>query len=107
MASVLSDHIPIRAVKTVSGNSAQTRSIAEQLSQTFFSGVPVMLNSGVIKEWDANATATAPSATVGIAGVAAGFAGAAVAPVWANTGRAKAESRVATMMDVDFMMVFL
>lgn len=72
MASVLADHVPIRAVKTVSGNTPQTRAIAEQLSQTFFAGVPVMLNAGVIKEWDAAVTQPATS-TAGIAGVAAGF----------------------------------
>src|SRR5450830_45198 len=43
----------------------------------------------------------------GAALAAAGVAGVAGAPVWANTGRAKAESRAATMMEVDFMMVFL
>lgn len=73
MAAVLSDHIPIRAVKTVSGNSPAARAIAEQLSQTFLNGVPVMLNAGVIKEWDATANITVPTATAGIAGVSSGL----------------------------------
>lgn len=72
MAAVLSDHIPIRVVKTVSGNSPAARAIAEQLSQTFLNGVPVMLNAGVIKEWDTTVTQPATS-TAGIAGISAGL----------------------------------
>jgi hypothetical protein len=72
MASVLSDHIPMRVVKTVSGNAAQCRGIAEKASSTFLSGVPVMLTTSgalaVIQEW--NATVTEPAtATAGIAGI--------------------------------------
>lgn len=68
MAAVLSDHQPIRVVQTISGNSPFSQEVAEQLSQTFLEGVPVMLNSGFIKEWDANVAAASP--TVGIAGIA-------------------------------------
>jgi hypothetical protein len=69
MAAVLSDHILIRSVKTVSGNTPQTRSIAEQLSQTFLAGTPVMLNNGVVKVWDGTAVA---SPTAGVAGITVG-----------------------------------
>ncbi len=69
MASVLSDHPQIRSIGTVSGNTPQTRGdIQEKASQTFLAGVPVMLSSGVILEW--NATVTEPAtATAGIAGI--------------------------------------
>ena len=70
MASVLADHIEIRPVYTVSGNTPQTRGdITEQASQTFLKGTPVMLNSGNIKVWDAAVTIPA-TATAGIAGIA-------------------------------------
>ena len=69
MAAVLSDHQPIRVVQTISGNSPFSQEIAEQLSQTFLEGVPVMLNSGFIKEWDATANITVGTATAGIAGI--------------------------------------
>jgi hypothetical protein len=70
MAAVLADHIEIRPVLTVSGNTPQTRGdITEQASQTFLKGTPVMLNSGNIKVWDATVTIPA-TATVGIAGIA-------------------------------------
>lgn len=70
MASVLSDHIEIRAVNTVSGNTPQTRGdIQEKASQTFLKGTPVMLSSGVLLTW--NATVTIPATAVaGIAGIA-------------------------------------
>lgn len=68
MAGVLSDHQPIRAVQTVSGNSPQTDSQNEKATQTFLEGVPVQLNAGVIQEWDA--TVTEPATNVaGIAGI--------------------------------------
>jgi hypothetical protein len=71
MAAVLSDHQPIRVVQTISGNSAFSQEIPEQSAQTFLEGVPVMLNSGFIKEWDAVVPAAgAASATSGIAGIA-------------------------------------
>ena len=69
MAAVLSDHQPIRAVQTVSGNCPYSLEIPEQLTQTFLEGVPVMLNSGFIKEWDATANITVGTATAGIAGI--------------------------------------
>src|SRR5882757_3289575 len=70
MAAVLTDHIEIRPVYTVSGNSPQTRGdITEQASQTFLKGTPIMLNSGNLKVWDATVTIPA-TATVGIAGIA-------------------------------------
>lgn len=68
MASVLSDHQPIRVVQTISGNSPQSEEYGEQSSQTFLEGVPVMLNAGFIKEWDATVTEPATS-TAGIAGI--------------------------------------
>lgn len=68
MAAVLSDHQPIRAVQTVSGNTPLSSEKSEQLSQTFLEGVPVMLNAGNIKEWDATVTEPATS-TAGIAGI--------------------------------------
>jgi hypothetical protein len=69
MASVLADHIEIRALYTVSGNTPQTRGdITEQASQTFLKGTPVMLNSGNIKVWDAVVTIPA-TPTAGIAGI--------------------------------------
>lgn len=58
------DHVPIRAVSTISGNSAATDSKNEKASQVFLSGVPVQLNAGVIQEWDGATVA------FGIAGVA-------------------------------------
>lgn len=69
MAAVLSDHIPIFAARTVSGQTPQTVAQNEKASQTFLSGVPVMLSSGVIKEWDTTVTEPA-TATAGIAGIA-------------------------------------
>lgn len=69
MAAVLSDHQPIRVVQTISGNSPFSQEVAEQLTQTFLEGVPVMLNSGFIKEWDATANITVGTATAGIAGI--------------------------------------
>lgn len=69
MAAVLSDHQPIRVVQTVSGNTAQTDAKREKAGQTFLEGVPVMLNAGVIQEWDANVVEPATS-TAGIAGIA-------------------------------------
>lgn len=70
MASVLADHIEIRPVYTVSGNTPQTRGdIQEKASQTFVKGTPVMLSSGVIKVWDAAVTIPA-TATAGIVGIA-------------------------------------
>jgi hypothetical protein len=69
MASVLSDHIEIHSVYTVSGNTPQTRGdITEQASQTFLKGTPVMLNSGNIKVWDTLVTIPA-TAVAGIAGI--------------------------------------
>ena len=70
MAAVLSDHQPIRVVQTISGNNPLSGEEPEQLSQTFLEGVPVMLNSGFIKEWDAVANITVATATAGIAGIA-------------------------------------
>jgi hypothetical protein len=67
MPAVLSDHQPIRVVQTLSGLNPFSQEVAEQLSQTFLEGVPVMLNAGFIKEWDA--TVGAASSTVGIAGI--------------------------------------
>lgn len=69
MAAVLSDHQPIRAVQTVSGNTPQKDSKREKAGQTFLEGVPVMLNAGVIQEWNATVTEPATS-TAGIAGIA-------------------------------------
>lgn len=70
MASVLSDHIEIHAIGTVSGNTPQTRGdIQEKASQTFIKGTPVMLSSGVVKVWDAAVTIPA-TAVAGIAGIA-------------------------------------
>lgn len=67
MAAILADHMEIAVIKTLSGNTPQTRSIVEKASQTFLSGTPVMLSNGVIKDWDAVVGAVSP--TVGIAGV--------------------------------------
>jgi hypothetical protein len=55
------------ATKTVSGNTPKTRSLIEKAGQTFFQGVPVMVEqaTGSIIEWD-GATVAA-----GIAGVSA------------------------------------
>jgi hypothetical protein len=70
MASVLSDHQEIRVVQTVSGNTPQTRGdIQEKATQTFLKGTPVMLSSGVVKNWDAVVTIPA-TPTAGIAGIA-------------------------------------
>ena len=53
MAANLADHIPITAIKTVSGNSPMTRSISEDASQVFFFGVPVQIDAaGFVQEWD-------------------------------------------------------
>lgn len=52
MAANLADHMPIRAVKTFSGNSPATRSIEEKATQTFLDGVPVQINAGYVQEWD-------------------------------------------------------
>lgn len=68
MAAVLSDHQPIRVVSTVSDNSPFSEEFGEQSSQTFLEGVPVMLNAGFIKEWDAVVTQPATS-TSGIVGI--------------------------------------
>lgn len=70
MAAVLSDHIEIHAISTVSGNTPQTRGdIQEKASQTFLKGTPLMLSSGVLLAW--NATVTIPATAVaGIAGIA-------------------------------------
>jgi hypothetical protein len=70
MAGVLADHQPIRAVQTLSGNSPKSDEEGEQSAQTFLEGVPVMLNSGFIKEWDANVTTAIATPTIGIAGIA-------------------------------------
>jgi len=53
--------------------------------------------------------ATAFGAAVAAAGVVAAgaAAGAAGAPVWANTGSVRVENRAATMMDFEFMAIFL
>lgn len=64
MAANLADHQPIRAVRTISGNTPNTQSINEKLTQTFLNGVPVQLSAGVVQEWDGATIA------VGIAGVA-------------------------------------
>lgn len=72
MAAVLSDHQPIRAVQTVSGNSPLTLAQKEKAGQTFLEGVPVMtVISGsltVVQEW--NATWLEPATNAGgIAGI--------------------------------------
>lgn len=70
MASVLSDHIEIHAIGTVSGNTPQTRGdIQEKASQTFLKGTPLMLSSGVLLTWNAAVTIPA-TAVAGIAGIA-------------------------------------
>src|SRR5690348_5291476 len=70
MAAVLSDHQPIRVVQTFSGLNPLSGEEPEQLSQTFLEGVPVMLNSGFIKEWDGSVPAgTGGTATTGLAGI--------------------------------------
>lgn len=68
MAANLADHIPIRAVQTVSGNTPLTNAVNEKAGQTFLEGVPVMGNNGVIQEWDATVGAASP--TRGIIGIA-------------------------------------
>jgi hypothetical protein len=57
MAANLGDHIPIVAVKTISGNQPQILSYKEKASQTFLNGVPVQLASGVLQEWDGTTVA--------------------------------------------------
>ncbi len=63
MATALSNHTPILAYQTISGNTDNTDSVNEKATQTFLAGVPVQLNAGVIQEWD-GATVTS-----GIAGI--------------------------------------
>lgn len=60
---------PIIATKTVSGNTPKTRSLIEKAAQTFYQGVPVMveLATGSIIEWDG---ATVAAGIVGISGQA-------------------------------------
>jgi hypothetical protein len=52
MAANLADHVPIKAVSTVSGNTPKTMAVNEKAGQTFLAGVPVMNNAGVLQEWD-------------------------------------------------------
>lgn len=63
----LSDHLIIQAVKTNSGNTPLMDANPEKAGKTFLEGVPVMLTSGYVQEWDANVAAASP--TVGIIGV--------------------------------------
>lgn len=67
MAANLTDHLIIQAYQTLSGNTDRTQVINEKAGQTFLEGVPVMLSTGVVQEWDANVAAASP--TVGIVGV--------------------------------------
>ena len=64
MAAFLAHHAPITVVETISGNTDNTDSINERLSQTFLAGTPVQLNAGTVQAWD-GATVAA-----GVAGVA-------------------------------------
>lgn len=79
MAAVLSDHPPIKAVGTISGQTPQTKGdVLEKAGQTFLAGVPVMeVVSGsntVIQEWNATVPASG-AASVGGGGIAGvGFA---------------------------------
>jgi hypothetical protein len=66
-AANLTDHLIIQAVKTISGNTPLTDAKPEKAGKTFLEGVPVMLTSGFIQEWDANVAAASP--TVGIVGI--------------------------------------
>lgn len=52
MAANLADHVPIKAISTVSGNTPKTIAMLEKAGQTFWAGVPVMNNAGVLQEWD-------------------------------------------------------
>lgn len=75
MAAVLSDHQPIRAVQTISGQSPQELAKTEKAGQTFLEGVPVMTvvsgNLTVVQEWNATVTEPATNAA-GIAGISRG-----------------------------------
>lgn len=67
MPANLTDHLIMQAVKTISGNTPLTDAQNEKAGRTFLEGVPVMLSSGVIQEWDANVAQASP--TVGIIGI--------------------------------------
>jgi hypothetical protein len=66
-AAKLTDHLIIQAIKTVSGNTPLTDAKSEKAGGVFLEGVPVMLSTGVVKEWDAAVGAASP--TVGIIGI--------------------------------------
>lgn len=69
MAATLADHMEIRAVKTVSGNSPRTTAIGEKSAQTFLSGVPVQVAaSGFVQEWDGATVANGVAGFARIAG---------------------------------------
>lgn len=67
MAAHLSDHMPLVAVKTVSGNQPQILSYSEKNAQVFLNGTPVELASGVVRDWDGTTVAA------GILGVSTTF----------------------------------
>jgi len=67
MAAFLSDHMPLVAVKTVSGNQPQISAYKEDAGRTFLNGVPVELAAGYVQEWDGTTVA------VGILGVGTTF----------------------------------
>lgn len=52
MAALLSSHLPVEPVITISGNTPQTVGIPEKASQTFPQGAPVMLSSGYVAIWN-------------------------------------------------------
>ena len=52
MAANLADHVPIRAVKTISGNQPQIVAYKEKAGQTFLGGTPCQLTAGVLLAWD-------------------------------------------------------
>jgi len=52
MAALLSVHLPVTPVQTVSGNTPDTVGIPEKASQTFPSGAPVMLSTGYVAIWN-------------------------------------------------------
>lgn len=64
MPALLSTHSIIEVVKTISGNTEETRTDNENAGQTFALGSPVMFATGNVQAWDGT------TVTAGVAGVA-------------------------------------
>lgn len=89
MAALLTTHLPINVVSTLSGNQEKTQHFLESSGQTFTPGSPVTLTSGSVVAYSGTPTYGPPGNILGISalrGTNLASAGAGASPVFGSIG---------------------